>query len=196
MHDIRRIREAPEAFDAALARRGMAPQAAGLVALDAERRTAIAESERLRAEQNRIAKLIGQAKAKGEDAGALLTEAATLKAGEGNQAAQATEIGGRLDAALSNLPNLLDPDVPDGADETANRVLHQHGTPAPLGFPARQHFEIGETGRGGEARCDHGAAVPPAATRVRKASTTVGSKRLPANAAISATASAGARAGR
>ena len=144
MHDIRRIREAPEAFDAALARRGMAPQAAGLVALDAERRTAIAESERLRAEQNRIAKLIGQAKAKGEDAGALLTEAATLKAGEGNQAAQATEIGGRLDAALSNLPNLLDPDVPDGADETANRVLHQHGTPAPLGFPARQHFEIGE----------------------------------------------------
>ena len=103
-----------------------------------------AESERLRAEQNRIAKLIGQAKAKGEDAGALLTEAATLKAGEGNQAAQATEIGGRLDAALSNLPNLLDPDVPDGADETANRVLHQHGTPAPLGFPARQHFEIGE----------------------------------------------------
>ncbi len=144
MHDIRRIREAPEAFDAALARRGMAPQAAGLVSLDAERRTAIAESERLRAEQNRIAKLIGQAKAKGEDAGALLTEAATLKAGEGNQAAQATEIGGRLDAVLSNLPNLLDPEVPDGADETANRVLHQHGTPAPLDFPARQHFEIGE----------------------------------------------------
>jgi seryl-tRNA synthetase len=144
MHDIRRIREAPEAFDAALARRGMVAQAAGLVALDAERRTAIAESERLRAEQNRIAKLIGQAKVKGEDAGALLTEAATLKAGEGNQAAQATEIGGRLDAVLSNLPNLLDPDVPDGADETANRVLHQHGDIPRPNFTPRQHFELGE----------------------------------------------------
>ena len=144
MHDIRRIREAPDAFDAALARRGLPPQAAGLVALDAERRSAIAESERLRAEQNRVAKLIGQAKAKREDATALLAEAATLKAGEGSQAAEAAALAGRLDAALATLPNTLDAEVPAGADESANIVLHQHGTPAPLAFPARQHFEIGE----------------------------------------------------
>src|SRR5207249_1436684 len=49
-----------------------------------------------------------------------------------------------IQAELARLPNTLDPDVPDGADETANQLVHQHGEPAELGFPARQHFELGE----------------------------------------------------
>ena len=45
---------------------------------------------------------------------------------------------------LSGLPNILDPDVPDGPDESANVVLSQHGEPRDLGFQPKQHFELGE----------------------------------------------------
>ena len=45
---------------------------------------------------------------------------------------------------LEGLPNVLDPDVPDGPDETANVVLKQHGEPRDLGFQPKQHFELGE----------------------------------------------------
>ena len=47
-------------------------------------------------------------------------------------------------ALLEALPNILDAEVPEGRDEADNVVLHQHGTPPVLDFPARQHFEIGE----------------------------------------------------
>ncbi|HYZ31830.1 MAG TPA: serine--tRNA ligase, partial [Crenalkalicoccus sp.] len=50
----------------------------------------------------------------------------------------------KLKTILESLPNILDPDVPDGPDETANRVLHQHGEPPAFAFPPKQHFEIGE----------------------------------------------------
>jgi seryl-tRNA synthetase len=150
MHDIRRIREAPEAFDAAMARRRLAAlddhglHADGLVALDEQRRGAITDAEGLKAEQNRIAKLIGQTKAMGGDVAALLAEAATLKATEGNRAEQATIAQQRLTGYLEALPNTLDADVPDGADESGNVMLHQHGEPRLPNFTPRQHFELGE----------------------------------------------------
>lgn len=144
MHDIRTVRADPAGFDAAMARRGIAPQAEAALAADEERRKAIAAIETLRAEQNRVARLIGQLKARKEDASAALAEAAALKQGEGERGQQAKEAEGRVTAILEALPNILDADVPNGADESANVVLHQHGEPPQLNFTPKQHFELGE----------------------------------------------------
>ncbi|WP_027283977.1 serine--tRNA ligase [Rubritepida flocculans] len=143
MHDIRKVRENPEAFDAALARRGLPPQAAALLALDEARREAIAATEAALARRNALSKEIGAAMKRGDAA-----EAERLKA----EVAAAMEAAARLDPAartaalddaLSRLPNTLDAEVPEGADETANVVLHTHGAPREI-EGAKQHFELGE----------------------------------------------------
>ena len=66
MHDIRLIREAPAAFDAALGRRGLAPVSAGLLALDERRRGLIHAAETALAERNAASKAVGAAKAQGD----------------------------------------------------------------------------------------------------------------------------------
>jgi seryl-tRNA synthetase len=143
MHDIRAIRADPAAFDAALARRGVEPCAAELVALDDARRSAITALEGARASKKSMSREIGAAKAAGdhERAGMLLAAVTGLE--EGNQKA-ADEAERSLQARLEVLPNTLDPDVPEGRDETANVVLHQHGDTPSFAFPPKQHFELGE----------------------------------------------------
>ncbi len=139
MHDIRAIRANPEAFDAAMARRGLPAIAARILDLDEARRAAQAEAQERQTRRNQISKAIGEMRRKGEDTAALEAEGAALRA-------IPDETGGddALRDVLAGLPNILDPDVPDGADESANVVLKQVGAPADLGFPARQHFELGE----------------------------------------------------
>jgi seryl-tRNA synthetase len=139
MHDIRRIRDNPEGFDAALARRGIAPQAAALLALDEARRGAITAAETAQSRRNALSREIGAAMKRGDKA-----EAERLKA----EVAALADLGATaeteaLDAALSTLPNTLDPEVPEGADESANVVLHTHGDAREI-ENARQHFELGE----------------------------------------------------
>jgi len=139
MHDIKTVRADPEGFDAALARRGLAPQAAALLALDNARREAITAAETAQARRNALSREIGAAMKRGDRA-----EAERLKA----EVAGLADFGAppeaeALDAALAALPNILDADVPDGADESANVVLHQHGEPAEIP-DAKQHFELGE----------------------------------------------------
>lgn len=144
MHDIRAIRQDPAGFDAAMARRGVAPVAAGIAATDAERREAIAAEEAAQKRRNDRARAIGRAKAEGNAAEAerlLADVAADADAWATDRRAAAEQ---RLEAMLAALPNILDADVPEGRDESANVVLHQQGEPAALPFPPRQHFEIGE----------------------------------------------------
>ncbi len=153
MHDIRTIRADPEAFDAALARRSLSPQSGAILRLDAERRALIAVAEARQARRKALSKEIGAARARGEDTAALEAEAVALREdGAPSGAVPSGDPGeagaGGPDAALfallAALPNVLDPEVPDGADESQNVVLRQSGAPAPLPFPARQHFELGE----------------------------------------------------
>ena len=68
MHDIRAIRDTPAAFDAGLARRGDAPLSATLLAQDEARRGKITAAETAQAEQNKASKLVGAAKASGDEA--------------------------------------------------------------------------------------------------------------------------------
>jgi seryl-tRNA synthetase len=144
MHDIRLIREAPEAFDAQLARRGVAPVAASILALDETRRARIRAAEQALAERNAASKEIGAAKGRGDEAefARLRARVSEMKEAIGRLEAEADHADRALSDLLAGLPNLPLEDVPDGPDETANIEIRRWGSPRALGFPAREHYQI------------------------------------------------------
>ncbi|HEY5203096.1 MAG TPA: serine--tRNA ligase [Roseiarcus sp.] len=148
MHDIRWIRENPEAFDKGLERRGLSPLAESLVALDEKRRAAILALQAAQERRNAISKQIGVAMARKDSVAAddYRAEVAGLKATMPELEAAEREAGAALDAELSAIPNLPLADTPDGKDENDNVELRQHGRlpTFPDGFRPREHFEIGE----------------------------------------------------
>jgi seryl-tRNA synthetase len=144
MHDIRTVRHDPAAFDAAMARRGLEPVSALLLEKDAERRALLTTLQDKQARRNTLAREIGQGKRSGAPTGALEAEATVLRAEMEVEDGRAGAIEAEIRTLLETLPNILDPDVPDGPDERANVVLAQHGQPRDLGFQPRHHFELGE----------------------------------------------------
>src|SRR5690349_9352288 len=99
MHDIRWIRDNPDAFDAALKRRGLPAQAKDLLAIDERRRSAIQKSEQALARRNAASKEVGQAKAKKDEAAAqkLMAEVNELKTTLPQMEADAAAAGAELD---------------------------------------------------------------------------------------------------
>jgi seryl-tRNA synthetase len=146
MHDLRLLRDDPEGFDAALARRGMPPRAADLLAIDARRRAAIAAAETAQAERNAASKEVGAAKARGDAAEfeRLRALVAAKKDEIARLEADAKAADEALTAELMLLPNAPLDEVPDGADETGNVERRRWGAPRAFAFAPRQHFEIGE----------------------------------------------------
>jgi seryl-tRNA synthetase len=144
MHDIRAIRADPAAFDAAMARRGLPPQAEAILGLDKIRRDRLTRAQEEQAKRNALSRQIGQLRRQGADTAALESESASLAQLMEIDQRGAAEIDGQIKAILEGLPNILDADVPDGADETANVVLKQWGEPAGFDFAPKQHFELGE----------------------------------------------------
>jgi len=144
MHDIRAIRDTPDALDAALARRGEAPAAAEIVALDEARRAKIHAADTAQAEQNRASKEVGRAKASGDEAEfeRLRALVADKKAEVAQMQSEARDLDRALTERLMELPNTPLADVPDGADEDDNVELRRHGTPRDFDFAPQEHFEI------------------------------------------------------
>jgi seryl-tRNA synthetase len=144
MHDIRLIRDNPAAFDAGLARRGLAPHATTLLEKDEQLRAAIKESEDLQAKSNAAAKAIGAAMGRGDKEGAeqLKAEVSQIKASLPALEAQVRDLGAELRAALSALPNIPADDVPQGADETGNVFQSESGTKPALTFEAKEHDRL------------------------------------------------------
>ncbi len=144
MFDVKWIRDNPEAFDGGLARRGLQPLSARLIALDAKRREAQGAAQEIQSERNALSKQIGVAKGKGEDADDLMERVSTLKdsLGAAEEAARASQA--ELTAELEQIPNLPAADAPDGADETANEELRAWGAKPDFDFEPKQHFELGE----------------------------------------------------
>ena len=144
MHDIRRIRENPETFDAALARRGLAPESASLIALDARRREAQTEAQMLQSERNALSKEIGQAKSEDRDAADIIARVGAMKDRLGELEAEQKSAEDALTAALEVIPNLPFDDVPVGPDEEANVEIRRVGDRPAFDFEPKQHFDLGE----------------------------------------------------
>ena len=146
MHDIRFIRDNPDAFDRALARRGLPPQAQRLIALDEKRREKILALEIAQARRNAASKEIGEAKkTKDEEkAKGLLIEVAALKESIPVMEAQEKAASKELENALAEIPNLPLDDVPDGKDEKDNVEHHRFGAKRNYAFTPKQHFDLGE----------------------------------------------------
>jgi seryl-tRNA synthetase len=144
MHDIRVVRADPAAFDAALARRGVAPAAAEALRLDDLRIEAIQVTQAAQTTRNELSRQIGAAMKAGNAAEAERLKAAVKAAMDAAAAATPDSHEAARDALLATLPNMLDAEVPEGVDESANVVLHTHGSPRNYPFTPRQHFELGE----------------------------------------------------
>ncbi len=146
MFDIRWIRENADAFDAGLALRGTEPHAARLIELDEARRAHLQKLQDAQSRRNSASKEIGQAMAAGdtEKAEALKAEVGDLKTTIQSGEDEERRIDAELNAILSSLPNLPLAEVPSGQDEADNVEVRRVGDVKPLGFEAKQHFEIGE----------------------------------------------------
>src|ERR1700743_2831626 len=144
MFDVKWIRDNPAAFDQGRARRGLPALSAEVIALDASGRTAQTAWQEMQAKRNALSKQIGQVKAKGGDASAVMADVAALKDRMTEVEAEEQKLAEALDELLQPQPNPPAADVPDGPDETANRIERTVGAPRNLSFNAKQHFELGE----------------------------------------------------
>ena len=153
MHDLKQIRENPEAFDKAMDRRGlissdMPSQSSAILKLDEERRAVQTELQTVQQERNAKSKEIGKIKGQGGDAQAVMDEVSALKDKMAELETQDKDLGAQLKDILSRLPNIMDADVPDGADEDDNVEVRQwfpeSGEPRIGKNAAKEHFEIGE----------------------------------------------------
>jgi len=144
MHDIKSIRENPEAFDAALSRRGLAPLSTQILEIDAARRASILAAETETAAQNAASKQAGAAKGAGNDAEfdrlrALVADKKAAIAALNDQAALEDT---RLRDLLMSIENLPLPQVPDGKSEADNVEIRRWGTPRAMGFKPLEHYQL------------------------------------------------------
>src|SRR5258708_19131946 len=146
MHDIKWIRDNPDAFDRGLARRGLPGEAKRLIEIDERRRAAIQKAEAALARRNAASREIGAAKKSNEEAAAqaLMAEVARLKAEIPRLQAEEKKLSKELDDALAQIPNLPLPEVPDGTDSRDNVEHHPFRAQRNYGFAPQQHFDLGE----------------------------------------------------
>jgi len=148
MHDLKWLRDNPDAFDRGLKRRGIEPAATDILRLDRDWRATRTKAEQLQAQRNRLAKEIGALKARGGDAAALLLQVSASRDEQAVLETEANEMRSRLDARLATFPNLPADDVPDGADETANKLVRAVGQTPEFNFTPQDHAALGERMRG------------------------------------------------
>jgi seryl-tRNA synthetase len=144
MLDLKSIRSDPERVKAALARRGAAERVEELLALDARRRELLPEIEGAQAERKELSRRIGEAKqAGGEAAAEEMAAVAGLKERIEAGKAELEVVDADLERATAALPNLPDPDAPDGMTEEDAVVLREVGRRPSFEFEPRDHLEIG-----------------------------------------------------
>lgn len=144
MHDIRLIRDDPAAFDAALARRGLAPVAAGILALDEQRRAVTTRMQEAQSRRNEASKAIGRAMGQGdtETAEALKAEVGQLKQTLPALEEEDRKLAEALQDALAVIPNLPADDVPQGDDETGNVEIARWGEQPTFDFEPQEHADF------------------------------------------------------
>jgi seryl-tRNA synthetase len=143
MLDLKAIRSDPERVKAALARRGAAEQVDELLALDARRRELLPEVENAQAERKMLSKQIGEKKQAGEDAEELMATVQGLKERIESAKEELEGVEAKLDELALTLPNVPDPDAPEGMTEEDAVVIREVGERTEFDFEPRDHLEIG-----------------------------------------------------
>jgi len=163
MHDIKIIRDDPAAFDKGLATRGIAPQSARLLEIDERRRGVITSLQDMQQKRNDASKLIGQAKAKKDEALAqsLMDEVTALKGALQQGEEDERRLTAELDTELAAIPNIPFDDTPVGKDEHGNVERHRIGQPRAMNFAPKEHFDLGE----GVGQMDFEAAAKMSGSR-------------------------------
>ena len=144
MHDIRFIREHPEQFTVAMKRRLVDVTSEQILDIDRKRRGLQAKIQEMQSRRNTISKEIGICKAGGDEASDLIAEVNEIKAKMPSLEKEEIVTAKQLDTFLMELPNILDVSVPDGADETDNRLVRSVGDIPKFNFLPRDHVSIGE----------------------------------------------------
>lgn len=142
MHDLKFIRENPQDFDKAMARRGLDGQSSDILRLDEDRRALQTELQTLQQERNEASKEIGKIKSQGGDAQVAMDAVSALKDKMTNLEEEERKLASSLNQHLAGLPNMMFDEVPDGADEEENVEVRQWGEPKTEQVP--EHFDIGE----------------------------------------------------
>jgi seryl-tRNA synthetase len=143
MLDLKLIRSDPERVKAALARRGAAEQVDELLGLDARRRELLPQIEGAQAERKTLSKQIGEAKQRGESGEEQMRAVGALKETIESGKVELERVEADLRAIVTALPNLPDPDAPDGMTEEDAVVLREEGKPPNFDFEPRDHLDIG-----------------------------------------------------
>jgi seryl-tRNA synthetase len=144
MFDLNLIRDNPDVFDKALARRGEGPVATRLLELDTARRKLQTLVQEAQAQRNKLSAEIGKSKAAGKDAENLLAEVGKLKTLIQDNERRERELADELNGLLAELPNLPHEGVPDGEGEDQNRLVREVGERREFDFEPREHFDLGE----------------------------------------------------
>ncbi|MBT6961669.1 MAG: serine--tRNA ligase [Rhodospirillaceae bacterium] len=145
MHDLKRIRENPEAFDAGLGRRGLDGQSAAVLELDARNRGALTKLQTLQAERNETSKKIGQVKKEGGDAADLMASVAAMKDEMATLEDEQRAVSEQIKTVLLGLPNAPHADVPEGLSEDDNVELRRVGEPQQRNYEIKDHIALGES---------------------------------------------------
>jgi len=143
--DLRILREEPEAVERGLAARGESPAPVKeILHLDVDRRRRVREADELKAERNRVSEAIGQAKRRGQDAGA--EQVRMREAGDRIKTLddEVKHLDEQIERLLQQLPNLPHPSVPPGLTDAENVEVRRWGAPREFGFAPRPHEEVGE----------------------------------------------------
>lgn len=146
MHDIKWIRENPDAFDKGLARRGLPPMAAAMIEIDQARRDHIQKLQDAQTKRNSLSREVGEAMKAGDGvrAGNLKADVQNIKDFIASGEETERQLAQKLTDALSTIPNTPLDEVPEGRDETGNVEVRRWGKKPEFTFAPRQHFEIGE----------------------------------------------------
>jgi seryl-tRNA synthetase len=143
MHDLKLWRDHPDALDAALHRRRIAPMAHALLERDKALRALQTELQEQQARRNALSKEIGRMRAQGGDAAALIAEVASLKDALQSGEERLRALSAELDAELAGIPNFLADDVPEGDDEDANVLIRSWGELRRFDFTPKEHDDLG-----------------------------------------------------
>lgn len=143
MHDLKFIRQNPDAFDSALARRGLAAESSNILQLDSAWRQSVQQAETLQAERNAKSAEVGKIKRDGGNADAIMAEVTAMKDRLAALEGEAKSHEEALNAALAVLPNTPADDVPNGKDENDNVEIRKWGEPRNIPN-AKEHFDLGE----------------------------------------------------